>query len=87
MMPPRPAPDGEPHGDLPGDRAGPCAGPYEGIAATFPQRALTLSRPTRYAVRMAAACASPNSSTACSRSLNFWILPVTVIGKASVKRQ
>ncbi len=41
----------------------------------------------RYAVRIAAACPRPSSSTAASRILNFWILPVTVIGKASVKRQ
>ena len=36
-----------------------------------------------YAVWIAAAFARPNSTIAASRNLNFWILPVTVIGKVS----
>ncbi len=36
-----------------------------------------------YAVSMRAALSKPSSLTACSRIKNFWILPVTVIGKAS----
>ena len=39
-----------------------------------------------YAVRIAAAWWSSNSSIAISRSRNFWTLPVTVIGKSSAKR-
>jgi hypothetical protein len=39
------------------------------------------------AMRMAASLWSPSSSTACSRIRNFWILPVTVIGKPSTSFQ
>ena len=41
----------------------------------------------RYAVRTPAALDRPSSSTATSRILNFWILPVTVIGNASTNFQ
>ena len=37
----------------------------------------------RQAVRALAAVPRPSSSIACSRILNFWTLPVTVIGKPS----
>ena len=46
----------------------------------------TPGRPT-HAVRMPAAASSPSSSMAASRILNFWILPVTVIGKPSTNFQ
>ena len=36
---------------------------------------------------MAAAACSPSSSTAASRILYFWTLPVTVMGKASTNFQ
>lgn len=41
----------------------------------------------RQAIRTAASLWSPSSSTACSRIRNFWILPVTVIGKPSTSFQ
>ncbi len=40
-----------------------------------------------YAVSVRAARWRPSSSIETSRILNFWILPVTVIGKASVSFQ
>ena len=40
-----------------------------------------------HAVRIAAALARPSSEIAISRILNFWTLPVTVIGKASTSFQ
>ena len=40
-------------------------------------------RPFAYAVSMAATSCKPRSRIACSRILNFWILPVTVVGKLS----
>jgi len=40
-----------------------------------------------HAVRIPAAVCSPSSSTAASRILNFWILPVTVIGNSSTNFQ
>src|SRR5205823_2680870 len=40
-----------------------------------------------YAVATAAAFSRPSSSTAVSRILNFWTLPVTVIGKPSTNFQ
>src|SRR5438105_227703 len=39
------------------------------------------------AVTTAAAASRPSSATATSRILNFWILPVTVIGNASTNFQ
>ena len=41
---------------------------------------------TVYAVLTAAAFSRPSSVTLSSRIRNFWILPVTVMGKASTKR-
>ena len=43
--------------------------------------------PRRHAVRIAAASCSPSSSMVAWRMMNFWILPVTVIGKASTNFQ
>src|SRR5207253_6259679 len=40
-----------------------------------------------HAVFTCAAFCNPNSSMDCSRILNFWILPVTVIGNASTNFQ
>ena len=36
-----------------------------------------------YAVVIAAAVSRPSSLMLCSRMMNFWTLPVTVVGKAS----
>lgn len=38
------------------------------------------------AVSILASLCNPSCSMASSRSLNFWILPVTVVGKCSVNR-
>ena len=45
------------------------------------------ARPARrpYALRTAAASCSPSRSTDASRILNFWTLPVIVIGNSSTK--
>jgi hypothetical protein len=40
-------------------------------------------QPLAYAVSIAATSCRPRSMIACSRILNFWILPVTVVGKLS----
>ena len=39
------------------------------------------------AVRVSAASSRPSSATEVSRILNFWTLPVTVMGKASTNLQ
>ena len=44
-------------------------------------------RDNRYAVWIAAASPRPSSAIAISRIRNFWILPVTVIGKPSTSFQ
>ncbi len=41
-------------------------------------------RPRPHAVRVPAASWRSSRSIACSRNLNFWILPVTVIGNSAV---
>ncbi len=41
---------------------------------------------TAQAVRVAAAAARPSSEIEVSRILNFWTLPVTVMGNSSVTR-
>jgi len=45
-----------------------------------------VARRTTQAVRVAAAAARPSSETEVSRILNFWTLPVTVMGNSSVTR-
>src|SRR5207248_9985574 len=54
---------------------------YEPFAAAFPYENLA------QAVLIPAAFSRPSSSTAVSRILNFWTLPVTVIGNASTNFQ
>ena len=40
-----------------------------------------------HAVSICAASSKPSSLIACSRRLNFWIFPVTVVGKLSTNFQ
>ncbi len=60
--------------------------PNDCISTLYARHSI-LEMPQFYAVRTAAAFSRPSSSVAVSRILYFWILPVTVIGKASVNFQ
>ena len=73
-----------PSDETPADSGGPGVSDGFVIAGSIP----TPSSPTpAYAVRMAAALARSSSAIAASRSLNFWTLPDTVIGKLSTSFQ
>jgi hypothetical protein len=71
-----------------GSRADPLIGPLPRRPGS--RRVLERGSPASglaYAVLTFAAASSPSSAIAVSRILNFWILPVTVIGNASTNFQ